>query len=104
MTSGNFNDESQRDSDIKPKVARDELPWERSSQIYNPNGVAAVRWNRDATPLGLGIFSAVTQGSSFLATLGYVTQSRWDCGNSWETRMPKAASLGCHAATLDIRL
>ena len=39
-------------------------------KIYNPNGVAAHGLKRDATPLGLKCFATVTQGSSFLATLG----------------------------------
>ena len=79
MTLGNSNDESQRDSGLKPRVARNELPWERWSQANNPNGVAARREKRGATPLGLKTFTATTQGSSFLATLGWVTQSLWDC-------------------------
>jgi hypothetical protein len=33
--------ESQRDSVTKPKVARNELPWDRRCLIPNPNGVAA---------------------------------------------------------------
>src|SRR5205809_5832727 len=32
--------ESQRDSAIKPRVARNELPWVRGAQNNNPNGVA----------------------------------------------------------------
>src|SRR5438093_13759215 len=35
----------------------------------------------DATPLGLKTtVGRLTQGSSFLASLGFVTQSRWDWG------------------------
>src|SRR5207248_10521242 len=34
---------------------------------------------RDATPLGLERPQAATQGSSCLATLGWQTQSLWDC-------------------------
>src|SRR2546427_151766 len=33
--------QSQRDSDPKPRVARNELPWDLPSQRHNPNGVAA---------------------------------------------------------------
>ena len=62
--------ESQRDSIIQPRVATKELPWEADKQSPNPNGVAAHSISRDATPLGLKIFRTVTQGSSFLATLG----------------------------------
>ncbi len=36
----------------------------------------------DATPLGLDKFFDVTQGGSYLATLGFMTQSRWDWRNS----------------------
>ena len=76
---GDFNGESQRDSGLKPKVARNELPWVSISHVNNPNGVVARRRKRGATPLGLRTFTATTQGSSFLATLGWMTQSRWDC-------------------------
>ena len=136
MPFGNSNDESQRDSGLKPRVARNELPWERGPQAgnpkylfsvvgmarcavraafsgatiepfaaglseavppataragtsqrdvpttlntYNPNGVAAQWRHRGATPLGLKIFTAITQGSLFLATLGWKTQSPRDC-------------------------
>ncbi len=41
----------------------------RSQNVFNPNGVDDVM--------------ATTQGSSFLATLGYMIQSRWD----WGTKM-----------------
>ena len=71
--------ESQRDSGSKPRVARDEPPWETGPEANNPNGVAAQPGKRDATPLGLGIYRAATQGSSCLATLGWRTQSLWDC-------------------------
>ena len=81
MPFGNSNAESQRDSGLKPRVARNELPWEMGPWANNPTGVAARRRHRGATPLGLKIFTAVTQGSSFLATLGWKTQSLWDWGN-----------------------
>jgi len=60
--------ESQKDSDPKPKVARNELPWEAWANTDNPNGVAARWWKRDATPLGLKTILRRTQGSSCLAT------------------------------------
>ena len=78
-TIGNSNGESQRDSGSKPKVARHELPWVSASHVNNPNGVAARRRKRGTTPLGLKLLTATTQGSSCLVTLGWVTQSRWDC-------------------------
>ena len=79
MPFGNSNEESQRDSGLQPRVARNELPWESGPKYDNPNGVAARRWRGAATPLGLNIFMPPTQGSSFLATLGWRTQPRWGC-------------------------
>src|SRR6266404_6557481 len=39
---GRQNDgESQRDSDTKPRVARNELPWGKRDNEYNPERVAA---------------------------------------------------------------
>jgi len=81
MSFRNSNPESQRDSGSKPRVARYELPWENAPQTDNPNGVAARRNKRDTTPLGLKTYTYSTQGSSCLATLGWRTQSRWDCRN-----------------------
>jgi hypothetical protein len=74
-----LDNESQRDSSSKPRVARNELPWEHKSQAINPNGVVASREPRAATQSGLRIFLAVTQGSSVLATLGYMIQFLRDC-------------------------
>ena len=79
--SGNSSAESQRDSGLQPRVARNELPWESRPKTHNPNGVAAGCWRRGATPLGLKILPSVTQGSSFLATLGWRTQPRWGWGD-----------------------
>src|SRR5438552_9214649 len=78
--------ESQRDSRPKPRVARNELPWENVPSRINPNGVAAricsERWQcfngGASTPSGLIDLTGPTQGSSFLATLGWQTQSLWD--------------------------
>ena len=79
MPFGNSEVEFQRDSILQPRVARHELPWETVSLPHNPNGVATDCWRIDATPLGLKTISAKTQGSSCLATLGFMTQSPWDC-------------------------
>src|SRR5439155_6058126 len=48
---GNFRDESQRDSDSKPKVARNELPWGTWPKANNPKGVTARQRRGGATPL-----------------------------------------------------
>jgi len=48
----------------------------------NPNGVAPSSATSATTPLGLKTAAPPTQGSSCLATLGWWTQSRWDCQNS----------------------
>ena len=74
-------DESQRDSEPKTKVARNELPSEAWAKTDNPNRVAARWWKRVTTPLGLVSILRQTQGSSCLATLGWKMQSRWDCSD-----------------------
>src|SRR5262245_17885907 len=40
-------------SGLKPRVARNELPWVRDGKLFNPNGVVAARGLPCATPLGL---------------------------------------------------
>jgi hypothetical protein len=74
--------ESQRDSVLKPRVARHELPWVTSAKTPNRNAVAAIPHgaheighNRVAVEKH---FSRFTQGSSPLATLGWMTKSLWD--------------------------
>ena len=48
-------------------------------------------WNHhDATPLGLKTRVPDTQGSSFLATLGWRPQSRWDCRGQRRDRSSEA--------------
>ena len=44
----------------------------------NPNGVASGFGRRAATPLGLLVSGYVSQGSSFLATLGFAPETLWD--------------------------
>ena len=88
MPFGNSEAESQRDSILQPRVARDELPWVAVAKDFNPNGVASPRIQQSvATPLGLWCIETVSLGSSFLATLGCMIKSRWDCnaGNSSAT-------------------
>jgi hypothetical protein len=81
MIFGNSNNESQQDSGLKPRVARNALPWVVVVVDFNPNGVALAFLYRGATPLGLWSCDRFSQGSSFLATLGWMTQSLWDCGS-----------------------
>jgi hypothetical protein len=38
----------------------------------------------DTTPLGLIASDGLTQGSSFLATLGFVAESRWDSTHAFD--------------------
>ena len=75
--------QSQRDCVHQPRsrgVARDELPWEnRANEPQLQRGCGRFAPNPAPTPLGLGGFLRLTQGSSCLATLGWRTQSRWDC-------------------------
>jgi len=79
--------ESQRDSGLKPRVARNELPWVRRHEDFNPNGVAFAPQSRN--PVGVERnFDPLTQGSSFLATLGWQTQSLWD----WVLQLNGAAN------------
>ena len=74
--------ESQRDSATKPRVARNELPWENARHIGdNPERVVADDHENTTLPQprwGCKLSVALTQGSSFLATLGFVAQSLWD--------------------------
>src|SRR5688572_25501157 len=47
---------------------------------FNPSGVVSCLGTRASTPLGLSACRSVAQGSSFLATLGFESESRWDSG------------------------
>ncbi len=68
--------QSQRDCVLQPKVARNELPWERLSPPPQP------RWGCDFLP-------SLTRGSSFLATPGFEPESLWD---SWTATSALPAS------------
>ena len=46
--------------------------------VINPNGVASRLAIKAATPLGLFSVESFSQGSSFLATLGWRSESLWD--------------------------
>jgi hypothetical protein len=60
--------QSQRDCDLQPKVARDELPWVIVQQIINRNAVAAIPFSfcgrvaLATTLVGVVIFSDVFPG------------------------------------------
>ena len=104
---------SQRDYIIQPRVARHELPWEREVKRGYPERVGSktnadgrfpivedpLRTALDATPSELESFARATQGSSFLATLGYRIQSLRDScsrdGADWSARALVAALPRC---------
>ena len=89
MPFGMIRAESQRDSAPKPRVASCELPWEKRVVSANPNGVASWWRTGDTTPLGLKIARTLTQGSlADSATLGWRTQSLWDCRTSGLSGVP----------------
>ncbi len=70
MPFGNSEDESQRDSGTKPRVARNELPWVAVRNGFQPQRGCGRFHRRAATLLGLFVFARFPHGSSFLATLG----------------------------------
>jgi hypothetical protein len=70
----------------------------RYTNIINRNAVVAMPFSsvaRDVchNPVGVGsnLFS-FSQGSSFLATLGWRTQSLWDCPNHLKAELQTAAA------------
>lgn len=71
--------QSQRDCIHQPRVARNELPWVGCSRDFQPQ-----RGCTFLTPTGCNPFRVddicftISQGSSFLATLGYMMESLWD--------------------------
>src|SRR5207253_1738265 len=72
--------ESQRIPSRKPRVGAPRLPWEhRRTEISTPTGVVARGgMSLAATPLGLrSFFTPISQGSSSLATLGFIAEARW---------------------------
>src|SRR5438105_4449371 len=87
--------QSQRDCVLQPRVARNELPWDQRRQNqFQPrmrlcplessrphaSGDCVTNWrNSFGVEMDGG---TLTQGSSFLATLGFEAESRWDsrCG------------------------
>ena len=84
-------DESQRDSGSKPRVARNELPWVIADEAStNPKGVTAWFVTQEPQPRwGWRGIEPISQGTSFLATLGWRPQSLRD----W-TNLPAAHAPG----------
>jgi hypothetical protein len=80
--------ESQRDSVLQPRVARNELPWVMASQPFQPQRgcgplVSFLAPNVCHNPVGVDPHdSSSTQGSSCVATLGCLAQSLWDWTDS----------------------
>src|SRR5437879_986064 len=93
--SNKYRGESQRDYASKPRVARHELRWENVvRRLPTPTGLRPVRRARGHNPVGVvDFFLACTQGSSFLATLGWRTQSLWDWKMRIRSRPDTTASL-----------
>ena len=81
--------QSQRDCVLQPRVAESaRLPWVRVRAIFNPNGVVPPDRHRATTPLGLADTTRFSQGSSRLATLGFVTESLWDSALEFPKALP----------------
>jgi hypothetical protein len=71
---------SQRDCVTQPRVATKELPWVPGQKtLHNAEGVAASRERIGRNPFGVDVlFYRLSQGSSFVATLGWRLESLWD--------------------------
>src|SRR5205814_6971332 len=74
--------QSQRDCVTQPRVARNELPWVKVTDNSQPQrgcGMVLFPLSSATTLSGLApMWRAFSQGSSFLATLGFVAESLWD--------------------------
>src|SRR2546425_9881623 len=86
--------QSRRDCVLQPRVARNELPWVmsacapqlRRSCAINRNNAIPQSLRRELLIRGVGATSSslrgvmpeVSQGSSLLATLGFIAESLWD--------------------------
>ena len=76
MPFGNSFAESQGDSILQPRVARNELPWVDVQTSSTLKGLNSYARNDDATPLGLKTF------------LGRLTQPRKLSGLGWMISIP----------------
>jgi len=72
--------QSQRDCVLQPRVARHELPWGfRTTRQSTPTGLWTRTPEPGRNPVGVdAILTAISQGSSCLATLGFGAESLWD--------------------------
>src|SRR3989442_8141978 len=77
-------EQSQRDCVLQPKVARNELPWvtkqtnrTTSTRLW-PSALTVRKRNGRNRVAVDNVCWTMTQGSSFLATLGFRTESRWE--------------------------
>jgi hypothetical protein len=79
-------EQSQRDCILQPRVARNELPWEKRSIGFNSNGVASWRLKCTAShPFqGCLVLRSVPRVARGLATLGFEAEflrnSIGECG------------------------
>jgi hypothetical protein len=65
-------------------------PGKSCRRDLNPNGVVArLHCDKATTPLGLVPFVSSTQGSSFLATLGFEPESLWDSSDGFPEAIQK---------------
>ena len=72
--------QSRWDCALQPRVARNELPWENRGEkwVQPQRGCGQRSVGRATTPSGLALPTPPTQGSSFLATLGFGPESLRD--------------------------
>src|SRR6266511_4262400 len=62
-----------------PGLARSAYPGNATSQVTTSKGLRPASERSIRNPFGVGTcFASNPQGSSFLATLGFVSESRWD--------------------------
>src|SRR6266404_2695333 len=71
--------QSQRDCVLQPRVARNELPWvNRPTSFSTPTALRHIAVLQPQPRWGCADQGGLTQGSSFLATLGFGPESLWD--------------------------
>ena len=99
--------QSQRDCVLQPRVARNELPWESVPGCANPERVAAAvchpeQGNTSRNPFRVDpSVRLATQGSSLLATLGFVAESLWDSSSQPQLKIRARRTLAPRPAVTD---